>query len=476
MFKIYLEYFGLLSLAYLMHYSVAGSSDAECDLGLPFTSVAKSYNGNCYQFVDTEKKWPDAREYCWKYGGKLVTINDAETNNFITSTLNDLPWTCNGVYIGLHDRVSELSFEWVTTDKYVGQVMTYSNWARKHPNGFANKIRDCITMRRKSHWRWHEAFCDTWGFSYRFICQYEISNPPVPATPQNALQDQKEAPQIIDKIELVDRHSIINSIDVEILYPTKSPPMDEKKHHETTSLPSTMETKSKKDTQVLSKLRIINPEKNKGLQQIYSGEKKLDTKADASSKYKIAESLYPLEQEDKYFLEKIEVHNFHGAPQAKTLRMRQVRPVEPEQSSSSRNLYILFTGIMAAAFVVLIVILIVKRFRKTPKPVVVIVDDDSKGGKIETPKRVENEYVVNVYNNPMPTTDISSKILATGLDDYDNGYLKAVDYSPEIDEDYEFIEEQMENVDSDLIPENMYSVIPGDTEFDPIYASVDELQ
>jgi len=337
MFKIYLEYFGLLSLAYLMHYSVAGSSDAECDLGLPFTSVAKSYNGNCYQFVDTEKKWPDAREYCWKYGGKLVTINDAETNNFITSTLNDLPWTCNGVYIGLHDRVSELSFEWVTTDKYVGQVMTYSNWARKHPNGFANKIRDCITMRRKSHWRWHEAFCDTWGFSYRFICQY-------------------------------------------------------------------------------------------------------------------------------------------GAPQAKTLRMRQVRPVEPEQSSSSRNLYILFTGIMAAAFVVLIVILIVKRFRKTPKPVVVIVDDDSKGGKIETQKRVENEYVVNVYNNPMPTTDISSKILATGLDDYDNGYLKAVDYSPEIDEDYEFIEEQMENVDSDLIPENMYSVIPGDTEFDPIYASVDELQ
>ncbi len=47
-------------------------------------------------------------------GGRLVTINDAATNAFVTRTLDDLPWSNSGVWIGLHDRDTELRWTWAT--------------------------------------------------------------------------------------------------------------------------------------------------------------------------------------------------------------------------------------------------------------------------------------------------------------------------------------------------------------------------
>ena len=43
-----------------------------------------------------------------------MTINDARTNRFVIDSLNNLPWSNKGVWIGLHDRDRELRFEWST--------------------------------------------------------------------------------------------------------------------------------------------------------------------------------------------------------------------------------------------------------------------------------------------------------------------------------------------------------------------------
>ena len=50
---------------------------------------------------------------CVQYGGRLVKINDAETNEFVVTSLNGLWWRNNGVWIGLHDRHSELRWQWI---------------------------------------------------------------------------------------------------------------------------------------------------------------------------------------------------------------------------------------------------------------------------------------------------------------------------------------------------------------------------
>jgi len=47
-----------------------------------------------------------------QYGGRLVKIDDAETSQFIVTALNGLWWRNRGVWIGLHDRHSELRWQW----------------------------------------------------------------------------------------------------------------------------------------------------------------------------------------------------------------------------------------------------------------------------------------------------------------------------------------------------------------------------
>ena len=50
-----------------------------------------------------------------QHGGRLVKIDDANTNHFIVQTLNSLWWRNNGVWIGLNDRNVEMNWQWIGT-------------------------------------------------------------------------------------------------------------------------------------------------------------------------------------------------------------------------------------------------------------------------------------------------------------------------------------------------------------------------
>ena len=54
---------------------------------------------------------------CMQYGGRLVKIDDAETNRFVVTTLNSLWWRNNGVWIGLHDQHVELHWQWISSTR-----------------------------------------------------------------------------------------------------------------------------------------------------------------------------------------------------------------------------------------------------------------------------------------------------------------------------------------------------------------------
>lgn len=451
--------FGILVLTYLFLCSSAGSVDEGCKVGLPYTTVAKVHRSNCYQFVNTEKYWDDARDYCLQNGGKLVTIDNDDTQNFIKSTLNSLSWTNNGVWIGLHDRVAEMSFEWVTTDKYVGRVMTYTNWAHGHPKAFFHGARDCVQMRRKSHWKWHESYCHFAKFQYKFICQYAIETvihvhvPPTTTNPpQHALQNQN---QLHTKPELVNNHTQAGIKVPDIMITASNLNfIDEKIFDEIESDISSTEKKvNDKKTQDQNNLLVqITPKKES---------------------YKKVEPIQLSDDEDTQFIRKMEVKNYYGEHEAHALSMQKIE--REDETGEARHVLIGITFGSLFLVILLIVLLVFRRRRRNSKPVVVIAEEISKGDKYIPKKPAENEYVVNIYSNPMPSNKKIAKLPDIGSDDDDDGYMQSVNTKD--GELIDFIEEEqnLKNTNDD-VEENLYYFIPEETDIDPIYESLDDIK
>ena len=139
-----------------------------------------AYKNRCYEYIRIEKSWPDARSDCHKYGGRLVTIRDSGTMEFIISKIHFLQWSNNGIWNGGHDGKDEGNWQWSTEDSGTMEDMSWAYWASGHPARTTTGVllaplRDCLSMRRPD-WRWYETFCDNILFTYRYICQYDGPN------------------------------------------------------------------------------------------------------------------------------------------------------------------------------------------------------------------------------------------------------------------------------------------------------------
>lgn len=75
-----------------------------------------TFRNTCYVFINTEKFWNEARDYCWWLGGELVHIHNMETMEFLKSILDskELGWNKNGVWIGASDDAKEGHWIWTT--------------------------------------------------------------------------------------------------------------------------------------------------------------------------------------------------------------------------------------------------------------------------------------------------------------------------------------------------------------------------
>ena len=52
-------------------------------------SDAKEYNGHYYERVDISLTWEEAKSRCERKGGHLVTITDADENNWIVKKIKN---------------------------------------------------------------------------------------------------------------------------------------------------------------------------------------------------------------------------------------------------------------------------------------------------------------------------------------------------------------------------------------------------
>ena len=80
---------------------------------------------NTYHLLESST-WTEAEAAAQSLGGHLVTINDAEEEDWVWTTFN--PNGTSLFWIGLNDTVNEGVLVWSS-----GEPVTYTNWADSHP-------------------------------------------------------------------------------------------------------------------------------------------------------------------------------------------------------------------------------------------------------------------------------------------------------------------------------------------------------
>ncbi|VDP35294.1 unnamed protein product [Heligmosomoides polygyrus] len=96
--------------------------------------------------IQNRRSWYDAEEDCIAWGGHLVSIADANENDFVRGILR-----ADGAWIGLNDIQRENQF--VNSDQ---STSSYRNFQKGEPDN-ANYNENCVEMRSSGEWT--DAFC-----------------------------------------------------------------------------------------------------------------------------------------------------------------------------------------------------------------------------------------------------------------------------------------------------------------------------
>ncbi|XP_068713668.1 aggrecan core protein-like [Montipora foliosa] len=128
------------------------------------------YKAGCLRFFENRKEWSQANDYCNASSGgsgrgRLISILSENENENVTQWWSSLSLSTGDYFIGLNDKATEGSFQWVD-----GTVASYTNWKyEKGPKN--NKYRNCVGIRMENgqnHGKWEMLPCD---HSSRFICE-----------------------------------------------------------------------------------------------------------------------------------------------------------------------------------------------------------------------------------------------------------------------------------------------------------------
>lgn len=117
-----------------------GSSDGEKHFNIPSTAV--EFNGHYYQVYDNSMTWTEAKEYCEKLGGHLVTITTADEQSFVESIIKNGTKSC--YWLGGTDEEAEGNWKWIT-----GEAFSYTHWGKDMPDNW--ETENYLMMFREDH-------------------------------------------------------------------------------------------------------------------------------------------------------------------------------------------------------------------------------------------------------------------------------------------------------------------------------------
>lgn len=92
----------------------------------PITNPA---NGHVYYLL-SQNTWTESEAEATGLGGHLVSINDAQENEWVVSQFATFGGINRYLWIGLTDAADEGVFTWSS-----GELLTYENWGSGEPSG-----------------------------------------------------------------------------------------------------------------------------------------------------------------------------------------------------------------------------------------------------------------------------------------------------------------------------------------------------
>ena len=146
-------------------------------------AVEASFDGHKYALYDLSMTWTEAKKYCQKLGGHLVTITSAEEQAFLESILPD-PCTKREYWLGA--SYENGAWSWVT-----GETFDYSNWDKNQPDHRSGEnyleIFNCSGdggAYPATRYKWNDITHDNISGSnpvvgadaIGFICEYEVTD------------------------------------------------------------------------------------------------------------------------------------------------------------------------------------------------------------------------------------------------------------------------------------------------------------
>ena len=144
----------------------------------PTPKVTETFASHTYELYDCSMSWKEAKAFCEKQGGHLVTIKDKSENDFITSLIKQ--GNKNYYHIGCTDEEEEGVWKWIT-----GEDFSYNNWDPQapEPNGGTNENYGAIISienpPNKQSGEWMDGYnyynSDDYYSSKNagFVCEYE---------------------------------------------------------------------------------------------------------------------------------------------------------------------------------------------------------------------------------------------------------------------------------------------------------------
>ncbi|MCI9419048.1 MAG: hypothetical protein HFG32_03405 [Eubacterium sp.] len=145
--------------------SLNGRSSRENQLQEGTDAAFAAYKGNLYAFINKSLLWTEAKEFCEKNGGHLITILDQQENDMAAQLVRK--YGCNYTAIGFTD---EGNWRWVT-----GEPSGYMNWNPGEPNNSFGRGQDFGYM--YSSGKWDDGYSDK---RTPFLCEWEKKDKLVP--------------------------------------------------------------------------------------------------------------------------------------------------------------------------------------------------------------------------------------------------------------------------------------------------------
>ncbi len=142
--------------------------DNDCDgLVEPQGSCPRDFVANLgsnYLLCDANRQWTEARSLCQEYGSALVTVNDAQEDQWISQQMGNRGW--GAVWMGASDGAVEGQFVWMD-----GSPVGYAAWRDEEPNDAGNggdPGADCAARVGGQNPGWVDRSC---ADEYPFICE-----------------------------------------------------------------------------------------------------------------------------------------------------------------------------------------------------------------------------------------------------------------------------------------------------------------